>query len=263
MRDISNRQKTAVVLAGSEGLGLAAAQCLGEDGHRVVIFSRSKEKLEAAEALFTARGREAHMFRGDLTSAEDLERVFGLVDAQYGGADILVNNTGGPPPGSLFDLSDDDWRAAFEGQALSLMRAIRRVVPGMRARGWGRIITIASLAVKAPIDGLDLSNFMRGGLAAIHRTLARSLAPHDVNVHMVLPGSIMTARSRGLIQKRADKLGVSFDEAMATSLGRIPKGRLGKPEDVGNLVAFLASERAGYLTGNVIQVDGGMYGGIG
>lgn len=263
MRDVSNRQKTAVVLAGSEGLGLAAAQCLAEDGHRVVIFSRSKEKLEAAEALFTARGREAHMFRGDLASPADLEGVFGFVDAQYGGTDILVNNTGGPPPGSLFDLSDDDWRAAFEGQALSLMRAIRRVVPGMRGRGWGRIITIASLAVKAPIDGLDLSNFIRGGLAAIHRTLARSLAPHDVNVHMVLPGSIMTARSRSLIQKRADKQGIPFDEAMATSIGRIPKGRLGRPEDVGDLVAFLASDRAGYLTGNVIQVDGGMYGGIG
>lgn len=254
--------KTAVVLAGSEGLGLAAAQCLGEEGHRVVLFSRSKEKLEAAQAIFSARGHEAHMFRGDLTSSDDLERLFGVVDARYGGTDILVNNTGGPPPGTLLDLSDDDWRAAFEGQALSLMRAIRCVVPRMQARRWGRIITIASLAVKAPIDGLDLSNFMRGGLAAVHRTLARSLAPHDVNVHMVLPGSIMTARSQTLIQKRADSLKISFEEALATSLRRIPKGRLGTPEDVGHLVAFLASERAGYLTGNVIQVDGGMYTGI-
>lgn len=254
-------QKTAVVLAGSEGLGLAAAQCLGGEGHRVVIFSRSKEKLEAAQILFEERGREAVVVPGDLTSSEDLERLFGFVEAHYGGTDILINNTGGPPPGNILDLSDDDWRAAFEGQAVSLMRAIRRVVPGMRARRWGRIITIASLAVKAPIDGLDLSNFMRGGLAAVHRTLARALGPHDVNVHMVLPGSIMTARSRSLIQIRADNLKISFDEALSTSIGRIPKGRLGTPEDVGHLVAFLASERAGYLTGNFIQVDGGMYAG--
>lgn len=255
-------QRTAVILAGSEGLGLAAAQCLGEEGHRVVIFSRSKEKLEAARTFFIKRGQDALIFPGDLASSDDLERLFGFVEERFGGTDILVNNTGGPKPGNILDLPDDAWRTAFEEQAISLMRAIRRVVPGMRARRWGRIITIASLSVKAPIEGLDLSNFMRGGLAAVHRTLARALAPHDVNVHMVLPGSIMTARSRSLIQKRADTLKTSFDEALSTSIGRIPKGRLGTPEDVGHVVAFLASERAGYLTGNFIRVDGGMYAGL-
>jgi 3-oxoacyl-[acyl-carrier protein] reductase len=255
-------QRTAVILAGSEGLGLAAAQCLGEEGHRVVIFSRSKEKLEAARTCFIKRGHDALIFPGDLASSDDLERLFGFVEERFGGTDILVNNTGGPQPGNILDLPDEAWRTAFEEQAISLMRAIRRVVPGMRARRWGRIITIASLSVKAPIEGLDLSNFMRGGLAAVHRTLARALAPHDVNVHMVLPGSIMTARSRALIQKRADTLKTSFDEALSTSIGRIPKGRLGTPEDVGHVVAFLASERAGYLTGNFIRVDGGMYAGL-
>lgn len=255
-------QRTAVILAGSEGLGLAAAQCLGEEGHRVVIFSRSKEKLEAARTFFIKRGHDALIFPGDLTSPDDLERLFSFVEERFGGTDILVNNTGGPKPGNILDLPDDAWHTAFEEQAISLMRAIRRVVPGMRAGRWGRIITIASLSVKAPIEGLDLSNFMRGGLAAVHRTLARTLAPHDVNVHMVLPGSIMTARSRSLIQKRADNLKISFDEALSTSIGRIPKGRLGTPEDVGHVVAFLASERAGYLTGNFIRVDGGMYAGL-
>lgn len=255
-------QRTAVILAGSEGLGLAAAQCLGEEGHRVVIFSRSREKLDAARTGFIKRGHDALIFPGDLASSDDLERLFGFVEERFGGTDILVNNTGGPKPGNILDLPDDAWRTAFDEQAISLMRAIRRVVPGMRARRWGRIITIASLSVKAPIEGLDLSNFMRGGLAAVHRTLARALAPHDVNVHMVLPGSIMTARSRSLIQKRADTLKTSFDEALSTSIGRIPKGRLGTPEDVGHVVAFLASERAAYLTGNFIRVDGGMYAGL-
>lgn len=255
-------RRTAVVLAGSEGLGLASAQCLGHEGHRVVLFSRSNDKLEAARARLTESGIEAFTVRGDLASAADLERLFAFVEKRCGGTDILVNNTGGPRPGHALELSDDDWRDAFEEQALSLMRSIRHVVPGMRERGWGRIITIASLSVKAPIDGLDLSNFMRSGLAAVHRTLARALAPHEVNVHMVLPGSIMTARSGSLIQRRADSLGISFDEALSASLARIPKGRHGQPEDVGHVVAFLASERADYLTGNFIRVDGGMFGGL-
>ncbi len=217
-------QRTAVILAGSEGLGLAAAHCLGLNGHRIVVFSRSKQKLEAAEARFAEGGIEAYTVCGDLASADDLERLFTFADERFGGVDILVNNTGGPRPGNVLELSDDDWRQAFEEQAVSLMRAVRRVAPGMRKRSWGRIITIGSLSVKAPIDGLDLSNFMRGGLAAVHRTLARTLAPHEINVHMVLPGSIMTARSRALIQRRADSLGRSFDEALST-IGRAhPEG---------------------------------------
>lgn len=255
-------RKTAVVLAGSEGLGFAAARCLAQDGHRVVLFSRSNEKLELARARLLDHSADAVTIQGDLTSPDDQARLFAYVDERFGGTDILVNNSGGPSPGSLLDLSDDDWRQAFEEQAVPLMRAIRRVVPGMRQRRWGRIITIASLSVKAPIDGLDLSNFMRGGLAAVHRTLARSLAPHEINVHMVLPGSIMTARSRSLIQKRADDLGLSFEEAQSASIARIPKGRLGEPDDVGRVVAFLASEGAGYLTGNFVPVDGGMYAGL-
>lgn len=255
-------RRTAVVLAGSEGLGLAAAQRLAQQGHRVVLFSRSKDKLQAAEAELAAQGAEVLTVPGDLASGSDIDRLFAAAKQRFGTVDILVNNSGGPRAGALLDLTDEDWRTAFEQQALSLIRAIRRVVPGMRERRWGRIITIASLSVKSPIDGLDLSNFMRGGLAAVHRTLARSLAPYDVNVHMVLPGSIMTARSRALIKGRAERVGVSFDEALSSSIDRIPKGRLGRPEDVGSVVAFLASEEAAYLTGNFIRVDGGMYAGL-
>ena len=255
-------RRTAVVLAGSEGLGLAAAQRLAQQGHRVVLFSRSKDKLQAAEAELAAQGAEVLTVPGDLASGSDIDRLFAAAKQRFGTVDILVNNSGGPRAGALLDLTDEDWRTAFEQQALSLIRAIRRVVPGMRERRWGRIITIASLSVKSPIDGLDLSNFMRGGLAAVHRTLARSLAPYDVNVHMVLPGSIMTARSRALIKGRAERVGVSFDEALSSSIDRIPKDRLGRPEDVGSVVAFLASEEAAYLTGNFIRVDGGMYAGL-
>jgi 3-oxoacyl-[acyl-carrier protein] reductase len=255
-------RRTAVVLAGAEGLGLAAADCLAQQGHRIVLFSRSDRKLAAAKTALAAKAGDVLAVRGDLASADDLDRLFTLAEERFGGVDILVNNSGGPRAGNLLELTDEDWREAFEEQAVSLMRAVRRVVPGMRQRRWGRIITIASLSVKSPIDGLDLSNFMRAGLAAVHRTLARSLAPHDVNVHMVLPGSIMTARSRALIQSRAERQGVSFDDALSSAISRIPKGRLGRPEDVGSVIAFLASEEAGYLTGNFIRVDGGMYVGL-
>jgi 3-oxoacyl-[acyl-carrier protein] reductase len=235
---------------------------LAQQGHHIVLFSRSNRKLEAAKTDLAAKGGDVLAVRGDLASADDLDRLFTLAEERFGGIDILVNNSGGPRPGNLLDLTDEDWREAFEEQAISLMRAVRRVVPRMRDRRWGRIITIASLSVKSPIDGLDLSNFMRGGLAAVHRTLARSLAQYDVNVHMVLPGSIMTARSRALIQGRAERQGVSFDDALSSAASRIPKGRLGRPEDVGSVIAFLASEEAGYLTGNFIRVDGGMYTGL-
>lgn len=255
-------RRTAVVLAGSEGLGLAAAQALARQGHRIVIFSRSQEKLDAAKNDLAQWDNDVVAVQGSLGSFSDLERLFATAEKRFGSIDILVNNSGGPRAGTLLELTDEHWQEAFEEQALSLVRAIRRVVPQMRERRWGRIITIASLSVKNPIDGLDLSNFMRGGLAAVHRTLARSLAADDVNVHMVLPGSIMTARSRKLIQGRAERLGVSFEESLSSSISRIPKGRLGRPEDVGAVVGFLASEEAAYLTGTFIRVDGGLYSGL-
>ena len=258
----ADRLRTAVILAGSEGLGLSAARCLAQSGHRIVLFSRSQSKLQTAKASLEGMASDVRTIAGDLASGDDMTRLFAEVEGRFGGVDILVNNTGGPRPGTVLELSEEDWRDAFEEQALSVIQAIRRAVPGMRERGWGRIITIASIAVKAPIAGLDLSNFMRGGLAAIHRTLSRSLAADNVNVHMVLPGSIMTARSKDLIERRAKRMGVSYAEALASSVSQIPKGRLGSPEDVGRVVAFLASDEAAYLTGNFIRVDGGLYNGV-
>ena len=254
-------KRTAVILAGSDGLGFASAQCLGDGGRRVVLFSRSEEKLEKAKGKLAERGIEAHAVSGDLRSPVDVDRLFSFVEGRFGGTDILVNNSGGPRPGTLLELEEADWMNAFEEQALSLIFGIKRVVPRMRAQKWGRIITIASISVKSPIESLDLSNFMRCGLASVHRTLARELAKDDVNVHMVLPGSIMTERTRFLVQSRAEKTKISFEDALAGSMAKIPKGRLGKPEDVGNVVAFLASEQADYLTGNFIRVDGGTYAG--
>jgi 3-oxoacyl-[acyl-carrier protein] reductase len=254
-------RKLAVVLAGSQGIGFASALRLARAGHRVVIFSRSRAKLDAALTRLRGVSEDVSAVAGDVSSDRDLEALFAHADA-LGGTEILINNNGGPATGNLLTLGDDDWQAAFAQHALPVFRAIRRVVPRMIERSWGRVITIASISVKMPLDDLDLSNFMRAGLAAVHRTLARALAKHGVNVHMVLPGSIMTDRSRLLIEGRASRQGISFEQALSASTARIPKGRLGAPEDVAEAVAFLASTQADYLTGNFMQVDGGLFPGL-
>jgi 3-oxoacyl-[acyl-carrier protein] reductase len=251
--------RTAVVLGASRGIGLACAQQLAADGRRVVLFARDAARLDAACA---AIGPLAVAARGDLARPDDLQSLFTRVEKDFGGCDVLVNNHGGPAAGQVLALTDADWQDAFTTFALPVFRAIRHVVPSMQARRWGRVITIASLSVKQPIDDLDLSNFVRAGLAGVHRTLARRVAADGINVHMVCPGSILTERSRQRISDRAAATGISFEEALRGSEARIPARRLGSADDVGQLVAFLASDRASYLTGNVIQVDGGMYSGL-
>jgi 3-oxoacyl-[acyl-carrier protein] reductase len=254
--------KTAVILAGSEGIGFASAAKLAAAGKRVVLFSRSQTKLDAAVARLNESGHDAVTCAGDIAREADLERLFALVDERFGGTDILVNNTGGPPPGSALDLTNEQWELALRDLTLPLLGAIRRVVPRMKQQRWGRIVTIASLAVKMPLDDLDLSNYARAGLAAVHKTLARKLAPEGITVNVVLPGSIMTERSRRLIEGRAAKQGITFEQALGTSIAKIPMGRLGRPEEVGEVVSFLASDGAGYVSGNFIQVDGAMFPGM-
>lgn len=258
----TSEKRAAVVLAASRGIGFACAKKLAQTGHRVAIFSRSQENLDTAVGKLKEFGSEVVAVRGDLASKDDLEALFAAVDKRWGGTDILVNNNGGPPPGDVFSTSDEQWEQVFRGHVLPVLRSVRRVVPHMKDRAWGRIITIASIAVKMPIADLDLSNFVRGGFAGIHRTMARSLARHHINVHMVLPGAILTDRSRARIRAWGEEKGTSFEESLAISEGQIPKGRLGDPDEVGDLVAFLASDRADYLTGNFVQVDGGMFTGL-
>ncbi|MDJ0848100.1 MAG: SDR family oxidoreductase [Myxococcota bacterium] len=257
-RDERSR-RTAVILGASEGIGLGCAQKLASAGHRVVMFSRSGEKL--VEAARSVEG-EAHTVAGDLASAEQLDALFERVNREWGGCDILVNNNGGPPPGDVLSLDEAAWTRVVQTHALPVFRAIKTAVPTMIERHWGRIVTIASVAVKQPIENLDLSNFVRGGLAAVHKPLSRKLAEHGISVHLICPGAILTTRSTERIQARANSMGIGFAESLEISEKNVPMGRLGTPEDVGALVEFLCSDRAAYLTGNVIQVDGGMTTGL-
>jgi len=258
----NNTNKTAIILAGSEGIGLACAEALSRKKFNTIIFSRNKKKATLAKAYLETKGLSLDSFTGDLSSVKDLKNLFSYVNKKYGGCDVLINNNSGPSPGSLLDLDMDSWTETFNSHFLPIVSSIKEVVPNMKKNNWGRIITIASIAVKEPIENLDLSNFFRSGIASINKTLSRELAKYNINCHLVCPGSILTNRSKLLIKNRAEKLNISFQDSKKITEDRIPLGRIGDPEDVGNLVAFLASEESKYMTGNVIQIDGGMTNGI-
>ena len=250
----TSRKRNAVVIGGSEGIGFAAASALARDCARVVLIARDPAKLATAREHVAGQGAAVDTVTGDMAEPATLDALVALMPI----IDILIVCGGGPPPGDVTTLSDDDWRGGFNAFALPVLRAMRALSPAMATRGWGRVIVVGSLAAKQPLDNLDLSNFFRAGLAAVLKPLSRKLAPSGVTVHMVCPGSILTTRSQKRIAARAEQQGKTFDEALAASQSSIPMKRLGSAEEVGELVAFLASERAGYMTGNVIQIDGGM-----
>jgi 3-oxoacyl-[acyl-carrier protein] reductase len=253
-------KKTAVVMGGSSGIGLGCAIKLAEAGRRIVLFSRDLKKLEAAKKRI--KSKDVHVIAGDVGSRDSLQNLFDVVEKKWGGCDILIANSGGPKPGELLTLSDDDWENGFRTQALSIFYSFKRVIPRMTKNKWGRLIVIGSSSAKQPIDGLDMSNFVRAGLTGVLKTLARKVAKDGITAHMICPGLILSERSRELISARAAREKITYAEALKGSEARVPLGRLGTPEEVGALVAFLASEDASYMTGNAIQVDGGVLAGL-
>jgi 3-oxoacyl-[acyl-carrier protein] reductase len=177
--------------------------------------------------------------------------------ARWGAVNILVNNAGGPPPGVFDDMDDAEWQSAFELNLLSTVRLVREVLPHMRKAGGGAIVNIQSTSVKEPIDNLILSNSIRSGVIGLAKSLALELAKDNVRVNTVLPGLIMTDRQRQMLTVWGEKLGKSFEETKRLREAQVPLGRFGDPEDVADMILFLASDRAGYITGVTVQVDGG------
>lgn len=256
--DLGLRGKVAMVAAASQGLGKAVALGFAREGANLAICSRNETALEAVAKAAREYGVDALAVPADVTRAEDIAHFVERTVSHFGGVDILVTNAGGPPAGTFQDFPDDaPWQAAFELTLMSVVRLIRGVLPSMRARGGGAIIVMTSSSIKVPIPNLILSNVFRAGVAALAKTLAEELAPYNIRVNNVLPGRIATERLLYLDQVNAERAGVSVEEIRQRTIAQIPLGRYGDPEEFANAVVFLASERASYITGTSLQVDGG------
>ena len=255
--DLGLTGKVALVVAASKGLGRGCALALAREGANVAICARSEAQLAAAAAdIRNATGAEVLVVPGDVSRAPDVRAVVAATAERFGGIDILVNNSGGPRIGSFSELADDDWQRAFELVTLNFVRFVREVVPHMRARQWGRIVGIQSTSVKQPVRNIDLSNGIRPGIAGLIKALMPDLAKDGITINLVLPGTFLTSR----ISPGLDESGPADPDLLARLqplAQTIPVGRLGEPIELGDLVAFLASQRAGYITGAVYQIDGG------
>ncbi len=253
--DLGITGKLAVVTGGSKGLGKECARSLLKEGAKVLIASRSQENLKAAEEELSSFG-EVYTFRADVTRKEDVESLFKRAE-ELGGASILVVSYGGPRVARFPELRDEDWYNSFDLLLMSAVRLSRLFGYRMKERGWGRIVYITSVAIKEVYENIPLSTTVRMGLAGLVKVLSRELAP-EVNVNAVLPGHFMTERQMEFLRAKAEEKGVSLEEAERESAEEIPLKRMGRPEELGDVVSFLASERASYVNGALIPVDGGL-----
>lgn len=256
--DLGLAGRVAVVAAASKGLGRAIAFELANEGASVVMCARGADTLEAARAdIAAATGAEVRAVVADLAVREQIDRVARAALDAHGRVDILVTNAGGPPAG-VFEKHDwDTWERAVHLTLRSAVELTRALLPGMRERKWGRIINVTSIAVKQPVDNLILSNSVRSAVTGFARTLANEVATDGVTVNNILPGYTRTERVEQLAEATAAKEGVAQRDILARFEREIPMRRLGEPNEFAALAAFLASERASYITGQSIAVDGG------
>ena len=256
--DLGLKDKVALVAASSQGLGRAVAEELAAEGASLVLCARDAQTLDQTAAAIAERNNSRVMaVPADVTVTDDIKR---LVDAgidRFGRIDILVTNAGGPPAGRFEQLTREQWEQAIRLTLLSAVELTRQVLPGMKERRWGRILNITSIAVKQPVENLLLSNSLRAGLTGFARTLANEVAADGITVNNVLPGYTRTDRLEELAEMMAEKQGISASEFRGKWEQEIPMRRLGEPREFAAVVAFLASERASYITGTSIQVDGG------
>lgn len=260
--DLGLADAVAVVAASSQGLGRAVAEGFAREGAHVVLNGRDRGRLdEAAEAIRDRYGAEVEAVVGDVARAEDCRLLIERAVGRFGAMHALVTNAGGPPSKPFDQLSDDDWHAALDLTLMSVVRLIRAARPYLQ-RTAGSIVNLTSVSVKQPATDVVLSNSIRPGVVGLGKTLSRQLAAHGVRVNDVAPGYIWTERQQYLTSVRAQNRGVSQDEVRRTVESDVPLGRYGTPEEVANLVVFLSSRAASYITGTTILVDGGMYRGL-
>jgi 3-oxoacyl-[acyl-carrier protein] reductase len=256
--DLGLRGKVALVAAASRGLGRAIAEELGAEGASLVMCARGREALtEASEAVRTTSGVDVLAVPADVSRPEDVTRLVQSAIARFGRVDILVTNAGGPPSGPFESLGPEKWDDAVRLTLMSTINLCREILPGMKQRKWGRIINVTSITVKQPVEGLMLSNSLRAGVTGFARTLANEVARDGITVNNILPGFTRTRRVEELAKATAEREGIPIDEVMNRQKASIPMRRLGEPREFAAVAAFLASERASYVTGTSIQVDGG------
>lgn len=252
--DLDLRNKTALVCGASQGLGFAIAEALAHEGCKVGLIARNAAKLDKHVRDFGAHGLEAVALPADMADWPQVEAAL----KRFGSPDILVNNSGGPPPVDVTRVDPDLWRAQFEPMVLNQMRLTEAVLPHMRAQRFGRILSVASTSIVEPFASLAISNSLRAALAGWMKTLAGQVAADGVTVNMLLPGSFATERIDSLNAREAQARGVPLAQVVSESSAEIPVGRYGDPKEFGAVAAFLASPKASYVTGQMIRIDGGV-----
>jgi len=261
--DLGIKGRVALVTGASAGLGLATAKALSDEGARVAINSRSEENLKkAAEQIKEKTGNSTLIYPGDLSLDGKAEEIVDRVSHELGPIEILVVNAGGPPAGPFMNHSKEVWQKAADLTLFSSINLARAVIPGIVEKRWGRIVFITSIAVKQPVDGLIISNTLRAGLTGFAKTVSNEYARFGLTVNTVCPGYTKTERLRELAEAKSKALGGSIDDIYNDWIAGTPAGRLGNPDELAALIAFLSSEKAAFITGSSIAVDGGSYKGL-
>ncbi len=251
--------KTVLVTASSKGIGFAVASLFASEGCNVIISSTNQQNIDKAVELIKSKyNTNVEGYICDLNKLEDIKNVAKSVENKYGCIDILVNNCGGPIPGFFATLTEKDWEYSFNQVLLSAVRFTKLVLPKMIENKWGRIINITSVSVKQPVDNLLLSNAFRSALTAFAKTISGENALYNVTINNVAPGYTLTDRFNQLIKHRAETAGVTYEEMVTKMSNDIPAKRFADPNEIANLVGFLASEGAAYITGTTINIDGGL-----
>lgn len=256
--DLGLKDKVALVTGASRGLGRAVADELAAEGASLIICAREPQTLaETAAAIADKTGAHVLAVPTDVTDTAQIKRLVDAGTERFGRIDILLTNAGGPPAGTFEQLTQAQWEEATRLTFYSAVELARAVLPGMKERRWGRILNITSIAVKQPIDNLILSNSLRAAVTGFARTLANEVATFGITVNNIMPGYTATERLEHLVVHLAEQQGISSADVREQWAQEIPMRRLGEPRELGALAAFLASERAAYITGTSIQIDGG------
>lgn len=251
------QNRVAMVAAASKGLGRAVAESLAAEGCRLSICARSLDSLEPARKAIGDRGADVLPVACDVSKAADLQRWFDETIKRFERVDVLVTNTGGPPAAPFLKLTEEQWQTGIDATLMNVVRLSRMVIPDMRKRQWGRIVHITSLVAKQPTELLTVSSTLRAGISALTKTMADQVAPDNILVNAVLPGHFLTDRQKQLSELRAKEQSITPEEYLQRAVTAIPLGRYGKPEELASAVTFLCSERASFITGVSLQVDGG------